>query len=282
MIHLESFDSKLVAIINTNRHDKQLASLRYDDWQYMHGGGRTEESKSDSDKRGWSNSEIIMFPVVGPVKDSQVLVDGESYPMGQHGISRYLPFEEINHNKTTAVFCQKYVANTPVLNPKDKGPKEFTWPFSFNIKKKYNANRDGVLTVNFSITNTSDRPMPYQFGWHPAFRTLGDNTKNAQIYVLGASEDNCPLDSIRSDIGIAKKIEHGTVCYQNQDKSIELTSDMGKTMIWSPSGSDLVCLEPVTKLPVEPFDDFTDMRLIKPGKKVMYQVSIRLSSGRDF
>ena len=40
----------------------------------------------------WPDTAPILFPVVGWTRGSQVLVDGQAYPLGLHGFARHLDF----------------------------------------------------------------------------------------------------------------------------------------------------------------------------------------------
>jgi hypothetical protein len=74
--------------------------------KYFHGGGKPDYLKDDYDRLGWQNSELIMFPIIGPVENFQMEVCGQKYPMDQHGIARHLDFSQENLLADSAVFLQ--------------------------------------------------------------------------------------------------------------------------------------------------------------------------------
>src|SRR5271156_1578589 len=88
-----------------NTLNSELCELAYKDKQIMWGGGKPQGMKSEVELRdgAWQHSEIIMFPIVGSVKNSTISVSGTNYPMGQHGISRYIPFEKLSGNSKSMV-----------------------------------------------------------------------------------------------------------------------------------------------------------------------------------
>ncbi|MCH7478841.1 MAG: hypothetical protein IIA14_12180, partial [SAR324 cluster bacterium] len=86
-----------------------------------------------------------MFPVVGPVKNFRIVEPryGE-IPMDQHGISRYLPFEEYGKggNDHVLLFSQSFQNFAKVRNTKfekgSKRPEFLEWPFcDLNIYKRF-------------------------------------------------------------------------------------------------------------------------------------------------
>jgi galactose mutarotase-like enzyme len=254
-----------------NIDSSQLFSLVYQGREYMHPGGKPGATSVEKDK--WGNSEIIMFPIVGPANDFRVEIDGQSYPMSQHGITRNWPFalSETSVPETRpqrVAFTQVYKANTPVPNPKYvvgmQEPKELQWPFSYMLTKSFTLD-DDALRVEFAMKNFSNKPMPYAFGWHPAFK-IGDE---ATLLVDG---NRVTLEDIRAAKGTVLKYPAREVKMATEDRALKLVTDTGYVMLWSPEGSKLLCIEPITRRPST--NDAVDF--LAPNMQKKYTVEIKL------
>lgn len=227
-----------------NSLNEQLYSLAKGK-EYMWGGGTPEKLKrpeENPEAGGWQNSEIIMFPIVGPVKDNQITVDGLQYPMGQHGIARYIKNELKSQFNDRVIFKQIYTAKSPVKSPKG----EFSFPFSYELEKQYRL-KDDSLEFVIKVKNTSDKPMPYAIGWHPAFRIFGDES---DIYIQ-TKTDKHPLSKIKELSKTSALILPGTkeLKYVSGNTEIGVSSTLEHTMIWSPCDQPFICIEPISVLP---------------------------------
>ena len=45
-----------------------------------------------ADEKYWKRHAPVLFPIVGSLKDKQLLIGGRAYPMGQHGFARDMEF----------------------------------------------------------------------------------------------------------------------------------------------------------------------------------------------
>ena len=261
----------------------QIINLKKESFEYFHGGGKSEESKNNLDKKGWSNSEIIMFPIVGPAKEFCVNVDESSFSQDQHGVARILTFDEKKTSDKSICLTQTHDGKTLINNPKylpsNKRPKNLEWPFAYTLEKQINLSDDKVI-VTLTLINQSNEDMPYMLGWHPAFRVLGDDdnlfeTDNGKQFNLN--------DILTASIDGAYILEGiNSIKYTNRKtgRGVELLAkDFGNMMLWSP-GKDagMFCTEPVTHLP-----DFAErnflfhnnhFNLLKPSDKKTYSVTI--------
>lgn len=114
------------------------------------------ELMSDADPAFWPHTAPILFPVIGMTNGGVIRVDGTGYPMPKHGFARDSLFDLVRHERDRAVFRLSDSAET---RPH--------YPFAFRLEIDFSlyANR---LTVEARIANRGDRPMPAQFGFHPA------------------------------------------------------------------------------------------------------------------
>lgn len=112
----------------------------------------------NGDPAFWTGRAPLLFPIVGAVKDDQILIDGTAYPMRQHGFARTAEFEVID---TTPSLCQLR------LRASDNTRSQF--PFEFQLDVTYHLN-GARLIIMAVILNPGRTPLPVSFGFHPAFR----------------------------------------------------------------------------------------------------------------
>ncbi|MFA5796641.1 MAG: hypothetical protein WC916_01220 [Candidatus Woesearchaeota archaeon] len=274
----------LTAIVNTA--NGQLFSINHNGDEYMHAGGRAEDDIL-RDTRGWSNSELIMFPIVSKSQDNTILYDGKTFPLGQHGIIRAMtPSVEYNENHPEEIdFVYCYTAETSIdnslrFNKDSTNPQYMTLPIGFKVRKKHIVIGD-ALETRISVENNEDKPFCYALGWHPAFLTHG-NSKQGRFYGYGGTH----IGSLKKIMEASKSGAHALkdkeyVKYINKEtgKGVELETDFGNIMLWSPA-SHLVCIEPITDkcekgalIDLSPHESYN--HTIYPGEKSEYTTLIR-------
>jgi galactose mutarotase-like enzyme len=121
-------------------------------WQV---GGR--EYLWTGDPEHWNRHAPWLFPVVGASAGGVVRIDGQEYPMAQHGFARDLPF---------SVVSQSEEAVTLRLEDSDETRKHYPFAFRLDIDMRADAGR---LLFVARVENTGDEPLPYALGFHPAF-----------------------------------------------------------------------------------------------------------------
>ena len=144
LVHITSGD--LSAAINP--HGAELWSLR---------DAEGRELMTDADPAFWTGHAPILFPVVGRPYRETIRVDGEEYPLGQHGFARHSTFDIVEQGPTRAVFA---------LTDSDETRRHY--PFAFRLEIAF-AIRAETLSVDVRVINPGDAPLPASFGFHPAF-----------------------------------------------------------------------------------------------------------------
>lgn len=241
-----------------NLENGQLVSLQHKGKELMHGGGRPAELQEPEDAQGWGNSEIVMFPVIGPVKDNAIMIRGERYPMGQHGIARHLPWTVLEQRTDRIVFQQRYEGRTPVPNNKIPGPA--VWPFSYTLEKRFQLMPEGI-SVRFAVKNDGDEPMQYMIGWHPAFKILDERIAGKRTAEVQDSR------AVELDVN---SISFGP---------LHITTDLPHLTLWSPKDSSLLCIEPMSRLQVwEGLEKFSENEFVlEPEEMREHAVEIRIA-----
>ena len=234
---IELQDGSLKARLNTHRW--QLYSLELDGAEFMWGGGKPEELKTEEEKQGWPNSEILMFPNVGRATGDELTIGGRKFPMAQHGLARHLDAEIYGRTDNRVSFSQKYRANTRIETA--KGPCVF--PFSFGLYREYTL-EGGILTHFIKISNDSHELLPYSVGWHPALRILSEGS------YVEAGSTRYSLEKIKEESKTGALLLENTsqVKYISRLGSVKVHSSSGldHTQVWSPEGQNLVCPEPIS------------------------------------
>lgn len=106
----------------------------------------------------WDNSCPILFPFIGQCYQNQYQYCGSVYPMPKHGFARQMQFELISSSATLAVFSLMQNEKTLEL-----------YPFNFNLTVSYIL-QEKQCVIRFSVTNPGPANLPFQLGYHPAFR----------------------------------------------------------------------------------------------------------------
>ena len=126
----------------------ELSSLRDAD-------GR--ELMTNADPAFWSGRAPLLFPIVGRLMGDKYRLDGEEYPLPQHGFARRQRF---------ALTAQ--TANRAVFRLSDNDATRAVYPFAFTLDAAFTL-AGATLATDITVANTGDRDMPASFGFHPAF-----------------------------------------------------------------------------------------------------------------
>ncbi|MCB9362077.1 hypothetical protein H6504_01455 [Candidatus Woesearchaeota archaeon] len=255
-------------------HEGQLVSLMKGDIEFFHGAKKPEELKKQDDFEGWTQSEIVMFPLVGPAKAGLLELGEVTTPMDQHGLSRNMPWKIEHLTEAEIVLTQEYVEDTPIINSKqgDEHPPMLSYPFGYRLEKRYSIS-EGKFVAHFVIRNQSVHIMPYMFGWHPAFKLDTSGAFTARKVIT--------MDEVREASKEKALLLPGTesIVYEDADKRLKMTTyGFGNMMLWTP-GVGNFCIEPLTYIPYndhtgEPKD--TEYRTLIPEEEAQFVVEIEL------
>jgi galactose mutarotase-like enzyme len=155
-----------------------------------------------------------------------------------------------------------------VLNRKfvsgKKNPEYLRWPFEYSMRKKISLERDAIA-VDFEIKNESQYQMPYQFGWHPAFRGNEGTFRVGEKDYSMRDVSEKGNDALRIDN--AKRILYFD---ESTERAVEMkTCGFGNFMLWSLGG--MFCIEPVTHLPGN-----NSFRNLPSGQEAQFSVNVRI------
>ncbi|HEX2556083.1 MAG TPA: aldose 1-epimerase family protein [Microvirga sp.] len=109
------------------------------------------------DPAHWAGRAPILFPVVGASNEGQVRVNGQTYPMPQHGFARGSIFALVGEGEDFAHFR---LTDTPETR------RHYPFEFQLDVTATLGA---ATLTFDYLVFNPGTVPIPYALGFHPAF-----------------------------------------------------------------------------------------------------------------
>ncbi len=120
----------------------------------------------------WHMQAPLLFPLCGSFPDSKYSFDGKEYNMEMHGLALSSKFSLTGKSDKAIEFTLK--------------SNELTrehYPFDFTIVARYELDGEKI-SFCFTVTNNSDKKMPYMFGWHPGFNLPTSEGLDVEDYIL--------------------------------------------------------------------------------------------------
>lgn len=205
-----------------------------------------------------------LFPVVGQITNSQILVDGQTYDMPpRHGFARTSEFLVIETNSKHAKFSLPYCEKTLAM-----------YPYKFDFHVIYDL-IDNALRVTYKVLNLDTDTIYFSVGGHPAFNVPFNAGERYEDYYLEFETEEAleehllapdgffsgetkPLKLQGRNLPLTKhlfandalvfmnmKSRQVTIRSTGHDESISVQfphfSYLG---IWAKPGADFVCIEP--------------------------------------
>ncbi len=213
------------------------------------------------DRQYWGRRAPILFPIVGRLKNDELIHKHQSYPMTQHGFARDNIFECIYNDECQLEFR---------LRANDSTRAQY--PFEFELIVAYHL-INNVLTSNYIIRSARDSDLPFSVGGHPAFnwplvsgidkhehsiQFADSNLRQVRQLnkgLLQAEKIPSPIvdqtlvlsdELFQNDALIFDDIIERKITYQagDQYKIVLQFDDFPQLGIWSKLGAPFVCLEP--------------------------------------
>lgn len=114
----------------------------------------------------WERRAPILFPIVGGRKDDCYRYREKLYPMQRHGFAKDVLFQVVS-SKADAI----------ELELQDTEQTRKSYPFAFSLKVRYQI-LPGGLTMQITVGNRGEEPMPFSLGLHPGFDLERDGGMN--------------------------------------------------------------------------------------------------------
>lgn len=141
------------------------------------------------------------------------------------------------------------------------------WPWAYAAKQVFTLS-DDTLTVELSMTNLSDAPMPAGLGWHPYF-SREDATLMASVrsfwpvdetmlpvgpVPLSSENDltaNPKVKSLRLDNPFTCAERRATIHWPARNRTVMMqwTTPLDFLVVYTPTAKDFFCVEPVSHIP---------------------------------
>lgn len=219
----------------------------------------------DADEKFWKRSAPVLFPFVGSLKDKKYTVDGNDYPMGQHGFARDMEFSVVSKTNDEAWF---------ELRSNDDTLAKF--PFEFVLKIGYRLDGNDIK-VKWHVENPGDKELLFSIGGHPAFMCPVTEDGKQSDYYLKFDADKALTYGLLSSDGLLDRddyllsvdingycaidehmfdkdaliIEHFqaskvSLCTPDKKPYLTVSFDAPLFGLWSPAGkgAPFVCIEP--------------------------------------
>ena len=185
----------------------------------------------------WAFRAPVCFPWCGVIQDDWYEHEGVRHTgTGKHGFVRDFTHKLVDQKPDSLTFRFDHDGAEP-------------WPWKFTFETVHKVEGSKAYTI-CTATNTSDKPMPTQMGYHPAFRIPFVPGSSLSDYVIRL-ESGVVIDVdahmfddgalIRKDAGAWCRLEH-----KGTGKYIEVaTKGWFCTVLWAPAGiPGFLCMEP--------------------------------------
>lgn len=124
-------------------------------WSLRDAQGR--EFMTDADPAFWTGHAPLLFPIVGALAEDRYRIDGDTFTLPRHGFARRMPFELAARDDDRVTFRLTDSTATCAV-----------YPFAFVLEMAFVL--DGAtLCMTATVSNPGARPLPFAFGYHPAF-----------------------------------------------------------------------------------------------------------------
>lgn len=191
----------------------------------------------------------FLFPIFGRLTDSVYTWEGKSYEMAIHGFGHTSVWEVAEHCDTSLSLVLE--SNETTLTQ---------YPFRFRVTLDFTI-QDGTLTIAQTYENLDEKPMPYNYGFHPYFLT--EKLENIQVETtadtffdfavggraFGHGTVSLALPEGAPETGAAFMGVHGPTILHNDIEGKRLTMEFDGSfhthVLWHQAGKKFLCVEPI-------------------------------------
>lgn len=260
------------------------------------------EYMTDADPAYWTGHAPVLFPIVGALNGGSYRLDGREYPLAKHGFARGSMFACEKHEKSGRVRF--------ALEASDETRRAY--PFEFRLELYFEL-RDRTLAMTATVSNAGVQPMPFSFGFHPAFAwpLPGGGEKLAHDIVfehdepqdirrihadgLVAGHEATPVrgdrfslapDLFEDDALIWDELASRRLSYRGMNgAALDIAfPDTPMLGIWQKPGANFICIEPWAGIadPAGFAGDFRDkpgIMLLEPGASRSFGMDVTVRQG---
>lgn len=157
-------------------------------WSLTDAQGR--EYMTDADPAFWTGHAPLLFPIVGALNGGCYRLGEREFPLPKHGFARTSRFELVDHAADEARFRLT-----------DSGATRAVYPFTFVLDLAFRI--EGLtLHMTATVENPGDEPLPFSFGFHPAFAWPLPGEVKADHRVVFAKDEPQPIRRIDPPTGL--------------------------------------------------------------------------------
>lgn len=192
----------------------------------------------------------FLFPIFGRLQDGKYTWDGQEYAMAIHGFAHTSSWQVAEHREDSLRLVLEDSAETLAQ-----------YPFRFRVTLTFRA-ENGCVTIHQAYENRDDRPMPYNFGFHPYFRV--EELSHIQVestaethfdflagkaVPLGHGSVGVSIPAGAPESGAALMGVTGpTVLHipaEGRMLTMEFSPDFPQHVLWTQAGKPFLCVEPI-------------------------------------
>lgn len=293
-------DAELISIASgdlTARINPDGAEL----WSLTDGQGR--EYMTDADPAFWTGHAPLLFPIVGSLNGDACRVKGRTFELSRHGFARHSHFELADSDAASACFRLTDSAGTRTF-----------YPFAFVLEMAFRL-EGWTLHMEASVSNPGDEPLPFSFGYHPAFAwpLPGGAAKEAHRIAFEKDEPQ-PIRRLDGPTGLvlpdpqhtpvegnvlvpdAEQFEADAMIWDSlSSRSLTFGAPGGSSLaiafpdtpllgIWQKPGAHYICIEPWQGI-ADPmgftgdFEEKPGIVLLEPGAKRSFRMDVTVQPG---
>ena len=222
-----------------------VVSLTKDGREYLY----RDQENLDSPERPRCGIPFL-FPIFGRLKDSVYQWEGQTYSMEIHGFGH-----------TSAWTAVTEAENSLTLELCDSPELLAQYPFRFRAALEFRV-EDGLLSIVQRFENRDEKPMPYNFGFHPYFRVtdldaIRVETAAANYFDFMAGKNSefghgsvgVSIPAGAPETGAAFMGVTGPTVLHNPHDGIQVTlendGNYPQIVLWTQAGKDFLCVEPI-------------------------------------
>lgn len=212
----------------------------------------------------WNGQAPLLFPWCGKMRDTKFVYEDKEYELRQHGFARDSLFELLEQTEDLAVFS--------LLS--DEKTKEM-YPFDFELIVTYKLLGNSI-DVSYEVLNDGESNMYFGIGSHESYNCfdgLGEyeihfeKEEFSKPYICGTGlipEENITTIDGHTAISLSDDLfenKRTIMCENPESRFVYLVhkkegkkirvdfEDFPYLLLWTPPGSQFVCIEPWTTCP---------------------------------
>lgn len=256
------------------------------------------EYMTDADPAFWTGHAPVLFPIVGALNQGRYRLGETHYELSKHGFARTSLFE-----------CTAHGAAEVRFRLTDSAATRAAYPFAFALELAFRL--DGAtLQMTATVSNPGAEPLPFSFGFHPAFAwPLPGGADKAVHHIVFAEPEPQPIRRIDGPSGLllpeafetpvqSRTLRPGAELFEADaliwdelhSRSLSFGAPGGASLdiafpdtsmlgIWQKPGAPYLCIEPWQGIadPVGYDGDFRDkpgVVLLPPGEARRFRMDV--------